>query len=139
MATTTDKAVAAVRELLATPAFEVVDRDTLAALLYAAEAVADMHAAAVGEVRGPIRGVVEDVQDAVRKAEPHTLSSDDPEPPDKSVVIDREGDAWQRDDDSPDPDTRWMLAGSDYTHTGRFWDDLTSIYGPVRLVYTPEG
>lgn len=29
----------------------------------AAGLVADMHAAAVGEVRGPIRGVVEDVQD----------------------------------------------------------------------------
>lgn len=31
--------------------------------LSAAELVAKMHAAAVGEVRGPIRGVVEDVQD----------------------------------------------------------------------------
>ena len=37
--------------------------------LGACKLVADMHAAAVGEVRGPNRGVVEDVQDRIERAE----------------------------------------------------------------------
>ena len=41
--------------------------------LSSAKLVADMHAAAVGEVRGPIRGVVEDVQDIATGGMPNPV------------------------------------------------------------------
>lgn len=51
------------------------------------------------------------------------------EPPDGSVVLDGEGQAWQRVRD------RWRAAG-DYDREP--WSVVCS-YGPVRVIYQPEG
>jgi len=50
------------------------------------------------------------------------------EPPRRSVVLDRYGDAWQRKSGS-----RWWQV-SKY----KYWEDLNAYYGPLRVVYTPE-
>lgn len=49
--------------------------------------------------------------------------------PDGSVVLDSEGDAWQRDDDL------WRLAGG--SEPGRTWPGLLQAYGPVRVLHVP--
>ena len=58
---------------------------------------------------------------------PKTLTADDPEPPIGSVVIDREGSAWQRFEDG-----RWFEAAS-----GDPWTlpMLTGEYGPLTLIH----
>lgn len=58
---------------------------------------------------------------------------DDPEPPAGSVVIDSDGDAWQR------KYRGWLLAATrndedDYLT----WSALSDCYAPIKIVYTPE-
>lgn len=62
-----------------------------------------------------------------------------PEPPHGSVVIDKDGDAWQNDDGF------WDLAGAvvyddenDHgPHYHQKWADITKRYGPLKVVHTP--
>lgn len=59
----------------------------------------------------------------------------DPEPPRNSVVIDSDGDAWQKQGD----DDGWFLAGSgqNSTYYDLSWAQLSKNHGPVKVVYTP--
>ena len=52
-----------------------------------------------------------------------------PEPPVGSVVLDRDGDAYQRGQHT------WEGAAKRYCVS---WESLKNHYGPVRVIYTPE-
>lgn len=55
-----------------------------------------------------------------------------PEPPPGSVVLDREGDAWQRSHGNYFGH-RWWHCGQQFT-----WTELLDKYGPVRVIYDPS-
>lgn len=57
----------------------------------------------------------------------------DPEPPIGSVVLDDQGDAWQS--YRFGREAVWRSVGDDSVLS---WERFTDIFGPVRVVYTPE-
>lgn len=125
------RAVEKVRDLISTVPEELVDRDTLQALLLAADdgryAVADAER---------YHGLWVEAQDECRRlAAIHLLGEQAAEPPNRTVVIDRDGDAWQRDDREARDLPGWYSAGGTAPLT---WANLLRNYAPVRLVYTPE-
>jgi hypothetical protein len=62
-----------------------------------------------------------------------TLGPDDAEPAPRSVVIDRDGDAWVR------HRTGWCLTAEGGSTPGRStWDSLTSALAPLALVYLSD-
>lgn len=137
----TTRAMDKVRDMLTIIPEELVDRDTLSALLAAAEdaqyAVADAerYHGLWMEAQDEVRRLREQEQE--RDQEAPVLHLPAAEPPNMTVVVDREGDAWQRDDSlCGGTEAHWYVAGSD---DGWPWGELLVDFGPVRLVYTPEG
>lgn len=59
----------------------------------------------------------------------------DPEPPIGSVVLDDDGDAWQSPRGGTDQPRQWWCVG---IGTPRSWERLTDVFGPLRVIYTPE-
>lgn len=127
------RAVEKVRDLLSTVPEELVDRDTLQALLMAAD---DGRYAQADAER--YHGLWMEAQDECRRLAHVTVlnvGEGQPEPPDHAVVIDSEGDAWQRDDrEDGNTGPGWYCAGGTAPFT---WADLLDGYGPVTLVYVP--
>jgi hypothetical protein len=60
-----------------------------------------------------------------------------PEPPVDSIVLDNDGDAWQRKLDSDAPDG-WACIVHSSDYEGRDWKDLVQNWGPITVVYLPE-
>lgn len=63
------------------------------------------------------------------------------EPPVRSVVIDKDGDAWQRapadmDDFDFDPNQPWMIAGG-AREIDMDWPSLNQTFGPLTTIHTP--
>jgi hypothetical protein len=55
------------------------------------------------------------------------------EPEEDAVVLDADGDAWQRDNDG------WYLAGGteDGPHWDQTWKSLIERFGPFKVIYAP--
>jgi hypothetical protein len=60
-----------------------------------------------------------------------------PEPPIDSVVLDKDGDAWQLKVNSDNPGDGWacVIHGSDLR--GLDWKHVIEEYGPITVVHTP--
>jgi hypothetical protein len=58
-----------------------------------------------------------------------------PEPGAGSVVVDRDGDAWQRNAVRPNSRDSWNMAGDEANWT---WPDLNEFFGPLKVVYEAE-
>lgn len=73
--------------------------------------------------------------DPLTRAEMDALLSDplNPEPRLLAVVIDDDGDAWQR---SADHGGQWVMAGDDVPLS---WAELDVGYGPLELVWSVGG
>lgn len=63
-----------------------------------------------------------------------TKPAPDPEPPIGSVVLDQEGDAWQC--YRFGAKAVWRSLGDDMALS---WDSISDLFGPLRVIYTPEG
>ncbi len=59
------------------------------------------------------------------------------QPPVGSVVLDVDGDAWQRHVDILNGDA-WHVASQQAFVGTSTWDTLSSKYGPLTVIYTPE-
>lgn len=55
-----------------------------------------------------------------------------PEPPYKSVALDRDGDAWQRQDYV---ELSWRMPGM---REYRTWADVVRDHGPMNVIHNPE-
>lgn len=57
-----------------------------------------------------------------------------PEPPEKSVVLDCDGDAWQRSRTSTD--SAWRMVGEG--NNAKYWSELLESHSPVTLVHVGQ-
>lgn len=68
------------------------------------------------------------------------------EPANKSVVLDRGGDAWQRDDEHAsyqDTEGNWFIPQAPISvlyggTVARSWEDLNSMFGPLKVIHEAE-
>ncbi|GAA0955549.1 hypothetical protein GCM10009560_79440 [Nonomuraea longicatena] len=59
-----------------------------------------------------------------------TCGNENPEPVEGAVILDRDGDVWQRQRDG------WRMLGGG--RGPRSWDYVTQTYGVRRILHTPE-